>query len=127
MLVQNTPNFKDKIVTLKLITGEEIIARATYHDSLTKVISVKNPLSMVMIPNEDNNQGMVAFAPWMLSIGDDESVDIEPRSYIVVAVARPDAAEQYSRAVGEAPDVIVSQPKSAPQVINGARKGGRGR
>ena len=113
-----------QVVVLKLITGEEIIARAV--EELPGAIKIRNPLSMVMMPGDDKNQGMVAFAPWVLGAEDDFSFDLSLDKVLVATKARADAAGQYSQAIGE--DTTKAAPRNAPQSLNASRggRGGRG-
>lgn len=123
MLVENT-NLTDTIATIKLVTGEEIITRVVEDRISSGFIRVVNPLAMVMMPGE-GDQGMVAFAPWMLGIDDDTPITIDANKIIVACKARADASSQYSSAMGE--QVEISTRKEAPQMLTGNRKGGRGR
>jgi len=111
-----------KVGVFKLVTGEEIIARVV-DDSSSTTVSVKNPLSMVMLPEENGQQGMVAFAPWVLGAVDDIALEINLSHVLVKTLARDDAASQYSQAIGE---TEVAQPKVAPLQPQTARRGGRG-
>lgn len=125
MLVENK-KLVDEVLAIKLVTGEEILARCTSEAPLR----VKNPLAMVMVPSEDSQQGMVAFAPWFLGATDDESFPIREDHILALVIARSDAASQYAQAIGE--EVVIpptrgTPAKSAPQVLTGAAKGGRGR
>ena len=49
---------------LKLITGEEVMARVTEHNNL---LELDNPMTLQAIPT--NQQGQIGFAlvPWMMS------------------------------------------------------------
>lgn len=123
MLVQNS-TLKGKVSSIKLLSGEEIIARVVEYDKPANILEIKNPLAMVMMPNDDGVQGMVAFAPWMLGVPDDTNISINTSHVMAINEARPDAASQYSQAVGE--DTQVATPKVAPQALGG-RRGGRGR
>jgi hypothetical protein len=124
MLVEN--NFTNKIVVLKLTTGEEVIARSRNYNS-DGSIEIKNPLSMVMVPNEEGNQGMVAFAPWMLALDDDQIVTIGKQNYLCLFTARADAADQYKRAIGEPEELMTHVSKAADPISVVSQKGGRGR
>lgn len=100
MLVSKSINYTGRVVALKLVTGEEIIARVT-DDTDTNLV-LKRPLSMVMMAGEeDESQGSVAFAPWMLAIPDDALVSLSKSSIVYVHEARKDAAEQWVTAVGD--------------------------
>ncbi|MNK54321.1 hypothetical protein D3C87_733030 [compost metagenome] len=122
MLVENK-SLTGKVGVLKLITGEEVIARISEDGYPAGRVTVKNPLAMVMMPSEDN-QGMVAFAPWMLGVDEDTGITIDAAKIIALAPARADAASQYSQAVGEE---IQATPRISPLQSNTGRRGGRGR
>lgn len=121
MLVMKS-SLTNKVAVFKLVTGEEVIARIVADNSATGSVSFKNPLSMVMLPEETGQQGMVAFAPWILGAEDDTPLEIKMSSVIVMVEARADAAEQYSQAIGEE---AVSQPKQTEVQNPVARRGGR--
>lgn len=123
MLVEKK-SLTGKVGILKLVTGEEIIARIPEDNYPTGAVKVKNPLAMVMMPSDDGNQGMVAFAPWMLGVDEDTEIAIEPSKIIALASARVDAASQYSQAVGEE---TVATPKITQVQSSMGRRGGRGR
>ena len=86
-----------EIISIKLVTGEEVIARKLSDDG--DHIMVSRPLAMVMAENPDNpQQTRVMFTPWMVSAGK-ELVTIKNIHVVAVTVARPDAAEQYEQAI----------------------------
>lgn len=101
MLVSKQIDYTNRVVALKLITGEEVIARVTQVTDTT--LTLKRPLSMVMMQGgeEDESQGSVAFAPWMLAIPEDALVELSKDRIVYVHEARKDAAEQWVSAVGD--------------------------
>lgn len=112
MLVEK-PNYNPgDIVSVKLMSGEEIIARLTEYS--TDFIRVTNPVLMILEMVEDevqhpatgqmvkSQQAMVAFAPFMLGLPDNEVVRIGSAKYITIVKAREDAANQYKNALGPA-------------------------
>lgn len=121
MLVQNEVSLTNKVVVLKLVSGEEVIARVVSSDA--QKIVIKNPLLMVMMPEDDGVQGMVAFAPWVLGANDNVGLPINLIHVVTHTEARTDAATQYSRAIGEE----VAQPKKPALLNPTGRRGGRGR
>ncbi len=123
MLIEKK-SLTNQVGILKLVTGEEVIARVAYDNYPAGAVRVKNPLAMVMMPSDDGNQGMVAFAPWMLGVDEDTEIAIEPSKIIALAPARTDAASQYSQAVGEE---HVATPKITQVQSPVGRRGGRGR
>lgn len=123
MLVEKK-SLTGKVGVLKLITGEEIIARIPEDNHPHGSVQVKNPLAMVMMPSDDSTQGMVAFAPWMLGVDEDTNISIDSSKIIAIAEARVDAASQYSQAVGEE---VQATPRVSQIQSNMGRRGGRGR
>lgn len=86
-----------QVVAIKLITGEEIIARKLSDDD--NHVFVSRPLAMVMAENPDNpTQTRVMFTPWMVAAGK-ETMTIKNVHVITCTVAREDAAEQYEQAI----------------------------
>lgn len=121
MLVTN--NIKPgSIVTLKLNTGEEIIAKLSNRDNNTYEIT--NPMMLVMttIPMEDfdeqgnrhiEKQGQVSFVPWLLSVVENIPITIHDSKIITCIQTSPLAAAQYN-AVSNNQTIKQNTP---PQVI----------
>jgi len=85
------------VVAIKLITGEEIIARRLSDDDNHIIIS--RPLAMVMAENPDNpTQTRVMFTPWMVAAGK-ETVTLKNQHVVAVTPARTDAVDQYEQAI----------------------------
>jgi hypothetical protein len=85
------------VVAIKLVTGEEVIARKISDDD--QHIIVSRPLAMVMAENPDNpTQTRVMFTPWMVASGK-EVVTIKNAHVVAVTPARDDAADQYEHAI----------------------------
>jgi hypothetical protein len=85
------------VVAIKLISGEELIARRLSDDD--NHIIVSRPLAMIMADNPDNpTQTRVMFTPWMVAAGK-ETMTIKNAHVIAVVPARADAAEQYEQAL----------------------------
>lgn len=99
MLTAKPIDYTNRIVSAKLITGEELIARVVEQKEHSLVF--RRPLTMVMMAAEDDNQGSVAFAPWMLGLPDDARVELPRERIIWVGESRKDAAEQYVIAVND--------------------------
>ena len=86
-------------VAIKLVTGEEIIARKIPHSATPDEIRISRPLAMVMAENPSNpQQTRVMFTPWMIAAGK-EIMDIKRVHVVAMVPARPDAAEQYEQAI----------------------------
>lgn len=100
MLIENAPK-ANKTFSLKLVTGEELIAKLLEYT--TDYIRIKNPMSLVMVsaPEGENSPGHVAFAPWMLAPPEDQVYTIKTSNIIHICEVRPEAASQYKKAVNE--------------------------
>jgi hypothetical protein len=116
MLTAKTIDYTNRIVSVKLVTGEEIIARVVEQKEHSLVF--KRPLSMVMMAGDDDNQGQVAFAPWMLGLPDDARVELPRERLVYVGESRKDAAEQYVIAVND-----YEGPRAATVEVAGASRG----
>lgn len=87
------------IIAIKLITGEEIIARKLSDDD--NHIMVSRPLAMVLAENPENPaQTRVMFTPWMVAAGKD-TMSINNVHVVAVTPARKDAADQYEQAIAD--------------------------
>ena len=51
------------VKVLKLITGEEVIARITEEEN--NLITLKNPMTLQMLPPTSTGQVGIALVPWM--------------------------------------------------------------
>lgn len=100
MLIETNNSLTGKIGVFKMITGEEIIASVIEDNHSLGFYKIKDALSMVMVPNEDSQQGMVAFAPWILGAKDNAVLKIAETKIVLVAEAREDAARQYTQVMG---------------------------
>lgn len=94
MLVQKALSPQD-VITAKLVTGEEIIARIVEVQADHLVIT--KPHTLVMTGMQ-NGQGMIAMAPFMLGTADDAKLRIDFSKIVTYAKARADAAGQYIKA-----------------------------
>jgi hypothetical protein len=73
-------------VTIKLISGEEIIARL--EEDNTHTIKIHKPLSVSIGPQ---GLGMMPF----MFLGDSTDLEIKKEHVIAMAVSKKDAADQY--------------------------------
>jgi hypothetical protein len=88
-----------EIMAIKLVTGEEIIACVKPVDGNT--LEIMRPLTLVMtLPRPGEDQGQVAFAPWMLGLDSDHALRLPLTSIIYFGKAREDAAQEYISATG---------------------------
>lgn len=93
MLIENQVAFKkDDVITLKITSGEEILAKVV--EIKDDCIVVKNPVVLVMTQMQ-GGQGMVAMAPFMLGVEENQSIALYKNQIIVTAKARKDAVAQY--------------------------------
>lgn len=100
MLAPNTETNENKVLTMKMSSGEEVIARVVSEDN--NKFFIKNPLMPVMLPSEDNSsQGMVAFVPWIISVERNKVISINKSNVLVYTVTSDDASKQYSIAMNE--------------------------
>jgi hypothetical protein len=85
MLLQK-PITKGDVVSIKLINGDELIARLDEEDSST--VTVDRPLALTM---QGGGLGMV---PWVL-LGDKNNIAIQRSHIFAMVPSKRDAAEQY--------------------------------
>lgn len=87
----NTPVKKGDVITLKLTTGEEVIA--TYQNDDTASIEVTK--CACLVPNQ---QGM-GLAPWLMTADlDKQSVNINKSNVLVWLKTQEDLAKMYTQA-----------------------------
>lgn len=99
MLVEKKFN-KGDVVTLKLVSGEELVAR--FQESKDDTVVVSKPLAMVLrviqVPDGKGQyveQTAVDFAPYLLSVNPDADINISKKQIVVMERTRQDAAAQY--------------------------------
>ena len=64
------------VKVLKLITGEEVIARITEEEN--NLITLKNPMTLQMLPPTSTGQVGIALVPWMKTAKSDKmTISIE--------------------------------------------------
>ena len=76
-----------EVVTIKLTTAEELIARLDADDE-TK-IRISRPMTLSYGP-----QG-VGMTPWLITVENDNAVEIEKKYVMFMAVTMKKAADQY--------------------------------
>jgi hypothetical protein len=74
------------IVTIKLINGDEIIARFVSEDS--DMITLNRPLALTM---SKDGLGMI---PWVF-LGEDDKVTLDKKNTFFIVSSKKDAAKQY--------------------------------
>jgi hypothetical protein len=93
-----TTELESHIVAVKLITGEEIIAKLD-PASTNQLFKFQRPLAMVLgeVPGKPH-QTQVMFTPWMLALDENEVASVRNEHVVAIAAARKDAAIQYESA-----------------------------
>lgn len=113
-------NIKENVVvSIKLGSGEEIIA--LLNADLPDLLKIEKPLLMILteMPN-NNSQGGVVFAPFMLGADDDTVMPIS-KDHIITYFPSPERARTpYAQAIG-----LSNTPKT-PTTSETAISGGRG-
>ena len=74
------------VVSVKLINGDEIIARFGSED--TETITIERPLAITVGP-----QGL-GMMPWMF-LGDKDNITINKSHYFTMVPSKKEAADQY--------------------------------
>ena len=86
MLIEK-PIEKNQIVTIKLITGDELIAKTIDDDQNT--FTFAKPLSVIM-----SDKGL-AMLPYMLSVAADDQIVVNKTHIICVAKPVPEVEKHY--------------------------------
>ena len=108
MLIEKKPGNND-VVTLRLISGEEIVGRLMLTDTpgVTKILK---PI-VVAIQMLPGNQASLAFMPFLASTDEDSSITFPNHALTVLPQkTRVDVATKYSQATSsiEIPDAATS-------------------
>ena len=74
------------IVSLKIVNGDELIAR--FEEETSDTIKITKPLAITM-----SQQGL-GMIPWIF-LGDDETVTVQKSHVFVMVNSKKDAATQY--------------------------------
>jgi hypothetical protein len=80
------PITQGSVVSIKIINGDEIIAR--YEGEDTDTVTVNRPLALTM------GQGGLGMIPWIF-LGDAETVTLQKSHVFFVIPSKKDAADQY--------------------------------
>lgn len=106
------------VVSIKLISGEEIIAIAKNSSDMMLVLG--KPLSFVMQYNPENNsRGDVAFAPWMIGKDFEADVPVSKNHIIAMCESSAEARKSYLDAIGYTEETPVM-----PIASRGGARGG---
>ncbi|NBO27828.1 MAG: hypothetical protein EBX47_10305 [Synechococcaceae bacterium WB8_1B_057] len=82
----NKPLSEGDIVSIKLINGDEIIAR--YQDETVDNITINKPLALTV------GQGGLGMIPWMF-LGNKDTITLRKDQTFVIMPSKKDAATQY--------------------------------
>lgn len=80
------PITQGSVVSIKIINGDEIIAR--YDNETTDSVTISKPLALTM-----GAQGL-GMIPWMF-LGDADSVTLQKSHVFFIVPSKKDAADQY--------------------------------
>jgi hypothetical protein len=92
MLIENETK-PGQIVTIKLTSGEEIIAKL--EENTANTLKVSRPVVLTMT---QNGLGM---APYLFTVDIDTLVRIDKKVLVVLEQTETEAAEQYNKAVDD--------------------------
>lgn len=88
MLLEINSIKPNDIVSIKIISGDEILAKVI--EITDKGIKISKPLQLVIM-----NQGQVGMLPFMIGTDDDNKMFLSNDKIILMGKARADAAGQY--------------------------------
>jgi hypothetical protein len=80
------PITQGSVVSIKIINGDEIIARYESEDATT--VTINRPLALTM------GQGGLGMIPWVF-LGDSETITLQKSHLFFVIPSKKDAADQY--------------------------------
>jgi len=86
MLLIKKPYTQGDIVSLKVVNGDELIAR--FEEETDTTIKINKPLALTMGPQ---GLGMI---PWMF-LGEEDSVTLNKSHVFAMSPSKKDAASQY--------------------------------
>ena len=84
------------VKVLKLITGEEVIARITEEEN--NLISLKQPMTLQMLPPTSTGQVGIALVPW-IKAAKNEKVTISTEHVLVTDEASDQSEKNYLQVV----------------------------
>lgn len=95
MLISTNKVAVGDVVAVKMLNGEELLAKLTGLDGDTYTFS--RPVILALVPTA-NGQASVSFAPFMMGLDETQDVTIEYSKMLMrPIIARKDAAAQYTR------------------------------
>jgi hypothetical protein len=99
------------VQAMKLVSGEEIVAEVVKEDVELGLITIKNPLAIMLSRNQtgDLNVGFVPFAPYL---GNEPTIELELKKLQFINEVDEQMKNQYNSIFGG----IITPPK---QLITG--------
>jgi hypothetical protein len=85
-MLMKKPITQGSVVSIKIINGDEIIAR--YEDETSDTVTINKPLALTM-----GAQGL-GMIPWVF-LGDADTVTLQKAHVFFVVPSKKDAADQY--------------------------------
>lgn len=85
-MLLNKPISSGDIVSIKLVNGDEIIAR--YETETTSDVTINRPLALTL---GGSGLGMI---PWIF-LGEKETITLNKNHFFVIMPSKKDAAKQY--------------------------------
>ena len=87
-----------KVVSVKLLSGEELIGRLNEFDDNT--FTITRPLMLVMGAGK-NNQAEVAFVPWILGVEPTTPIKFPYDKILYLGTSGRDASTKYQESTGD--------------------------
>ena len=86
MLLMKKPYTQGDVVSLKVVNGDELIAR--FEEETDTTIKINRPLALTMGPQ---GLGMI---PWFF-LAEEDTVTLQKSHVFAIAISKKDAADQY--------------------------------
>lgn len=96
MLAVKKNDLSGKVVSIKLISSEEILATCL---ESSPTLRIQYPLSLVVGASSQGSQAHVSFTPWMISVSYDQTILLQDSQIFFVCEAGEHAASQYKEAI----------------------------
>lgn len=99
---KNKPNKKDELlragntVTIKLISGEELIARVEEVEENGVLVRKPLVMNLIQVPGSSTQAGVV-FVPFLISSEEGEPVFLETKNIVAVAKPNREALRGYTK------------------------------
>jgi hypothetical protein len=89
------PLSENDVVTIKLMSSEELVARYKGEDANTYIVS--KPLALTLMPNPQTGETQPAFVPYTISVEITNDVRIPKSAVMLIGQSRKDAAAAYTQ------------------------------